>query len=619
MKKVISLILSFVIVVVSLSTSLVVYAREGECSKTYYMPRFASAQYGEIGSSSYKKLGEYANKKSTELKYKSGTYYTIGDKVYKTIKNGIVDRKKTINLCLAFTQSQTSSSLFSALKGALAGAYSNELSDSSIDGDYILWQLDSYRFYTGNVVGARQNNYYFYDIKMDFGYRTTAQQEKEVDKVVADFVASVDFSKLSDYQVVKKIHDFILDKTEYDYDAYKNINSSSNQYDYAFTAWGALVKGKSVCQGYALAFYRLAKELGYDTRFVYSDPKKGCHAWNMIELDGKFYYVDTTWDDQESFRYRQRYFLVNYDKLRANDSSFLWFNSGAHTLDPEQETTDFIENYMRKVSSISYDPSNTNLLSNYVISLGANSFEYSGSPIMPSVQIRDAYGNYVLTNNFDVFYVKNTNTGIAKVKISNMYGSATRQFFITPSTAFKPKTSSSTTNKIEFSYTPSNKDISGYVLYIYKNGGWKIAKDTFENKVTVSNLSPNSTYKFRVVEYQKINSNVYYSKQGATLTTCTKPNAPKISSLKPGKRTFNVKWGKVGCNKYQVSYSTNANMKNAKTVLLSNKALSKKVGGLQKGKKYYVRVRAVKIRKDSNNKQYKYYSAWSSKKSVVVK
>ena len=74
-----------------------------------------------------------------------------------------------------------------------------------------------------------------------------------------------------------------------------------------------------------------------------------------------------------------------------------------------------------------------------------------------------------------------------------------------------------------------------------------------------------------------------------------------------------VKWKKnKAVNGYQIQYSTNKKFTSgSKTVTVNkNSTVSKTVKKLKKGKKYYVRIRTYNG---------KYYSAWSTPKSVKVK
>ncbi len=95
----------------------------------------------------------------------------------------------------------------------------------------------------------------------------------------------------SDPEKEQYIHDALLDRVTY------HLQSPYNQ-----SAYSALVRGESVCAGYARAFQYLMIESGipcyYCTGYAGED-----HAWNIVALDGEFYNVDATWDDGKKDRY----------------------------------------------------------------------------------------------------------------------------------------------------------------------------------------------------------------------------------------------------------------------------------------------------------------------------
>ena len=81
-------------------------------------------------------------------------------------------------------------------------------------------------------------------------------------------------------------------------------------------------------------------------------------------------------------------------------------------------------------------------------------------------------------------------------------------------------------------------------------------------------------------------------------------------------KKMTVKWAKnAKANGYQIQYSLKSNFSGAKTVPADkNSIVTKTIGGLTKGKKYYVRLRTYK---KVGSKMY--YSTWSPTKTVVVK
>ncbi len=99
--------------------------------------------------------------------------------------------------------------------------------------------------------------------------------------------------------------------------------------------------------------------------------------------------------------------------------------------------------------------------------------------------------------------------------------------------------------------------------------------------------------------------------------TVAKLGSPSLSKVAAGKKSFKATWKSVASiGGYQIQYSTSSSFKSGnKTVTVSGyKSTSITVKNLKAKKKYYVRIRAYKT---INGK--KYYSAWSSKKTVTTK
>lgn len=104
-----------------------------------------------------------------------------------------------------------------------------------------------------------------------------------------------------------------------------------------------------------------------------------------------------------------------------------------------------------------------------------------------------------------------------------------------------------------------------------------------------------------------------------TLTKTFKinPAATSISKLTAKSKGFTAKWTKktTQVTGYQIQYSTSSSFSNAKKVTISkNSTTSKTISKLAKNKKYYVRIRTYKTVNGT-----KYYSSWSSKKSIKTK
>lgn len=97
---------------------------------------------------------------------------------------------------------------------------------------------------------------------------------------------------MSDYEKELYIHDQLAARVEY-------VGTEN-----AHNAYGALVEGKAVCDGYSEAFGYLLRQAGIKSYIAIGASIKPNsseavgHAWNYVCIDGKYYQVDVTWNDQ---------------------------------------------------------------------------------------------------------------------------------------------------------------------------------------------------------------------------------------------------------------------------------------------------------------------------------
>lgn len=149
---------------------------------------------------------------------------------------------------------------------------------------------------------------------LKFIYDSNARDEKEqLEKAVARVNKAVNIKGMTDEEIVLAYHEYLTSTVEYDYyDYINNTLGSEHEYD----MYGVLVNKSAVCQGYAETLWYFLKKAGIPCGMATSVNVN--HAWNVVQINGKWYHVDATWDDPAQDlpgRSLHSYFLVSYDTM----------------------------------------------------------------------------------------------------------------------------------------------------------------------------------------------------------------------------------------------------------------------------------------------------------------
>ena len=132
------------------------------------------------------------------------------------------------------------------------------------------------------------------------------------------------------------LNDWLCENVEYLMTYDENLYDSRFPNDW--TAYGAIIEGKANCQGYADAFYLLGSLAGFNVRYQFGEGNDSGHVWNAIELNGQWYYVDTTWNDTGFDSYQKTYAYFNYVESVMDDQhphDFAKIVETAEHVDPE--------------------------------------------------------------------------------------------------------------------------------------------------------------------------------------------------------------------------------------------------------------------------------------------
>lgn len=164
-----------------------------------------------------------------------------------------------------------------------------------------------------------------YITNLYFSYQANFDADKYSDALNAAYAEAITDNNAPDFVKVLQLHDWLCQHVYYDYTFTR------------YSAYDALVDGTAVCQGYTLAYEALLNKAGISNDTCPSNAMN--HIWNIVQVGGKWYHVDTTWDDPSTTnkkdspgRARHWYFL-NSDSCIKNDdhNHYSWYTSHSCT------------------------------------------------------------------------------------------------------------------------------------------------------------------------------------------------------------------------------------------------------------------------------------------------
>lgn len=120
-------------------------------------------------------------------------------------------------------------------------------------------------------------------------YTMTLQEVQQQQKLIESYVNQAMQeapNTVDEYEIAKYFYEYVIEHTEYDLTAEESQNICS-----------VFINRKSVCQGYAKALQYLLQSCGIETYLITGMANQGLHAWNLVKVNGAYYYIDATWGD----------------------------------------------------------------------------------------------------------------------------------------------------------------------------------------------------------------------------------------------------------------------------------------------------------------------------------
>ena len=269
------------------------------------------------------------------------------------------------------------------------------------------------------ISGYQYNTYTSGDevVRLEFLPKYTMSEDQKnvyqasVEQISNQWLSGISQSA-SDYEKAKYVFETLIENVDYD------VNSQENQ-----NILSVFLYNKTVCQGYADAAWYLLDKLGINSVVITGTANNENHAWNLVYLDGAYYYMDVTWGNS-------KYLNQNNDTTKRVNYAYMALTteeiSQSHTITSSFEVPECLSNadnyYVHE--GLYYDWFGTDAIGNRI----AQSFEAGDSEISLKFSSSDLYGR-VINYFFDekhitdyckdiesIYYLKDDNANVLTIQ-----------------------------------------------------------------------------------------------------------------------------------------------------------------------------------------------------------
>ena len=125
------------------------------------------------------------------------------------------------------------------------------------------------------------------EAKVEFAINNPVMEELNTLKIrrIIDKIKK-ETKDMSDREKIKYVYEWIGDNNTYDE---LFTYTSKNQ-----SIYNVFIKGNAVCAGFAKASQVIFQNIGIESMTITGE-SGGPHMWNIIKIDEKYYYYDSTW------------------------------------------------------------------------------------------------------------------------------------------------------------------------------------------------------------------------------------------------------------------------------------------------------------------------------------
>lgn len=310
------------------------------------------------------------------------------------IRQELEKRSAVISFIYVTTEHYSTNSEYKALFDKL---FELGLEETGVptEGDYIRFQ---WGHWGGEIsTGSDDEGNYYYQLTYNMTYYTTQEQEQVVSEEVQKVLNQLELDGKTTYEKIESIYHYLVTTVTYDYD-----NLEDTSYLLKYTAYAALINKTAICQGYAVALYRLLMEADIPARVIRGVSGNENHAWNITNIGNYWYNADSTWDSSSY----------------PEDGAYSWFllspdSFTNHVRDEMYEETDFHAAYPMGYKN--YDPETMTPIdiSNETAVLDKNVVTYDGTEKTPAVTIEGLTEG----TDFTVKYSNNIHAGTATATV----------------------------------------------------------------------------------------------------------------------------------------------------------------------------------------------------------